>query len=60
MLATNERINQYLLDHIDEGVWNAKAAWTVAAMFAHMHNVRRMWLKVVAKNVALPPKLQRA
>jgi uncharacterized damage-inducible protein DinB len=63
-LATNERINQYLLDHIDDGVWNAKPAGgsgrTVAAIVAHMHNVRRMWLKVVAKDVALPPKLERA
>jgi len=63
-LATNERMNQDLLDHIDDAVWNAKPAGpcgrTIAAIFAHMHNVRRMWLKVVAKDVAIPPKLERA
>ena len=63
-LATNERINQYLLDHIDDAVWNAKPAGgsgrTVAAIVAHMHNVRRMWLKVVSKGLAPPPKLERA
>lgn len=63
-LATNERINQYLLDHLDDRVWNAKpggpSGRTAAAIFSHMHNVRRMWLKAVAKDAALPAKLEHA
>ena len=62
-LATNERINQYLLDHISDSAWNAKppthSGRTIAAIVSHMHNVRLMWLKVVAKGMELPPKLER-
>ena len=63
-LATNERINQLLLDHIGEIAWNAKPAGssgrTIAAIFSHMHNVRLMWLKAVSKSHVLPPRLERS
>ena len=62
--ATNERINQVLLDGLPDTAWNAKvpelSARTIAAIFAHMHNVRLMWLKMVAKPAHLPAKLNRA
>ena len=62
-LATNERINQLLLDHVDDGLWNTKPATqsgrTIAAIVSHMHNVRLMWLKVVAKGIEMPAKLER-
>jgi len=62
--ATNERINQVLLDGLSDNAWRAKApepsARTIAAIFAHMHNVRLMWLKMVTKSAHLPAKLNRA
>jgi uncharacterized damage-inducible protein DinB len=44
----HDRINRYLLDAIPQEALNAALAAkhrTVAALFAHMHNVRLMWLK---------------
>jgi hypothetical protein len=47
--ATNERINQFLLNGLDPAVWRAEPpdgkGRTVAAIVAHMHNVRVIWLK---------------
>src|SRR5262245_41024849 len=64
---TNERINQLLLEHLDERAWRAPpplvkegAGRTIAAIVAHMHNVRGMWLKVSAKGTAAPAKLDRS
>ena len=52
----NERMNQFLLEHLDERTWNeppplAKkgSGRTIAAIVAHVHNVRHMWLVVSAK-----------
>ena len=45
----NNRINLYLLDAIPKEALNdasASKGRTVAEQFAHMHNVRLMWLKV--------------
>ena len=48
---TNDRINRYLIGHLDEEVWRAEPPGgkgrTIAAIVAHMHNVRLMWLKAV-------------
>ena len=44
----NNRINLYLLNSIDEKYLtdiSASKGRTVAEQFAHMHNVRLMWLK---------------
>ncbi|MCR8556889.1 DinB family protein [Mucilaginibacter sp. BJC16-A38] len=44
----HNRINLYLLEHIDEANLNdisASKGRTVGEQFAHMHNVRLMWLK---------------
>jgi uncharacterized damage-inducible protein DinB len=46
--AIHDRINRYLLAAIPEGALSAVSASkgrTVAEQFAHIHNVRLMWLK---------------
>jgi uncharacterized damage-inducible protein DinB len=61
--AVNERMNQYLLDHLDERAWRAEPPGgkgrTVADIFAHIHNVRHMWLVAAAKDLPIPDKLDR-
>jgi len=46
---TNDPINQYLLDDLPAEAWRAepfeKKGRNIAAIVAHMHNVRVMWLK---------------
>ena len=45
----HNRINVYLLEHIDEAYLSdisASKGRTVGEHFAHIHNVRLMWLKV--------------
>jgi uncharacterized damage-inducible protein DinB len=62
--ATNERINQFLLEALDKKVWRAAPALeggrNIAQITAHMHNVRHMWLAVTAPGMAVPDKLDRA
>jgi len=62
--AVNERINQYLLENLDDAAWNADPpdgkGRTIAAIAAHMHNVRHMWLVAAAKGKPLPDKLDPA
>jgi uncharacterized damage-inducible protein DinB len=62
-LATNERMNQFLLENLDDRAWNvpppAGQGRTIAAIFSHMHNVRHMWLTVAAKKKKAPDKLDR-
>ncbi len=58
---TNERINQYLLENLPEQAWRAEGKGrTVAAIVAHIHNVRVMWLKASAKGSKIPEQLDRA
>ena len=46
---TNDRINRYLVEHLDDEAWRAAPPGgkgrTIAAIVAHIHNVRLMWLK---------------
>jgi uncharacterized damage-inducible protein DinB len=58
---TNNRINHYLIDNLPPGVWKAKPdkGRTIAAIVAHMHNVRVMWLKAT-KAEETPEQLDRA
>jgi len=60
---TNNRINQYLIDHLPPAAWKAKPVdgkgRTIAAIAAHMHNVRVMWLKA-CKAEDIPEQLNRA
>jgi len=59
---TNDRINRYLIENLPSDAWRAKPAdgkgRTIAAIVAHMHNVRVMWLKV-AKAENIPAQLDR-
>jgi uncharacterized damage-inducible protein DinB len=60
---TNNRINQYLIDNIPPAAWRAPPpdvkGRTIAAMVAHMHNVRVMWLKSAARGSKIPGQLDR-
>ena len=60
---TNDLINQYLLKHLPEAAWRAETpdgkGRTIAAIVAHMHNVRVMWLKAAAKGSKIPEQLDR-
>src|SRR5579871_1588571 len=59
----NNRINAYLIENLPAETWAAKApdgkGRTIAAIVAHMHNVRVMWLKA-AKADEIPEQLDRA
>jgi uncharacterized damage-inducible protein DinB len=61
--ATNERVNQLLLERLDPAAWRAEPPGgkgrTIAAIVAHVHNVRHMWLVVAAKGTKVPPKVHR-
>jgi uncharacterized damage-inducible protein DinB len=60
---TNNRINQYLIENLPSAAWKRKPAdgkgRTIAAIVAHMHNVRVMWLKA-SKSEEIPDPLDRA
>jgi len=61
--AVNDRMNQLILERLDPRSWRAKAPGrgtrTIAAIFAHMHNVRRKWLRLSAPDLELPAQLDR-
>jgi uncharacterized damage-inducible protein DinB len=61
---TNERINQYLIENLPAEAWRAEPpegkGRTIAAIVAHMHNVRVMWLKASAKGSQIPEQLDRS
>src|ERR1700723_190135 len=62
--AVNERMNQIVLEHLDPAAWRAKlpgSKWrTIVAIFTHVHNVRRKWLRLSAPHLKLPAPLDRA
>src|SRR5215467_897334 len=57
----NEQANQLLLKSLDAAAWQAGTPTgkgrTIAAMAAHLHNVRLMWLAAADKSAKLPAKL---
>jgi uncharacterized damage-inducible protein DinB len=61
----NDRVNQLLLEHLDPKAWRAKppgvdrggGVRTIAAIFTHMHNVRRKWLRLSAPHLELLAEL---
>ncbi len=59
--ATNERIHQYLLEHLDPSAWSAIApvgkGRTIRRIVAHLHNVRHLWLSTTEREVPAPPKV---
>jgi len=62
--AANDRMNQVLLEHLAPATWRAKplgqkpgSGRTIAAIFAHMHNSRLVWLKHSAPHLRCPVAL---
>jgi uncharacterized damage-inducible protein DinB len=62
--AVNERMNQIVLEHLDPSAWRAKlpgsGVRTIAAIFSHVHNIRRKWLRLSAPHLKLPAPLDRS
>jgi uncharacterized damage-inducible protein DinB len=63
IFAANERMNQILIEHLNPAAWNAKPPGKIrpiAAIFAHMHNVRTKWIRLTAPHLKVPRQLDRA
>lgn len=62
--AVNERMNQIVLEHLHPAAWRAKLPGskgrTIAAIFTHVHNIRRKWVRLSAPHLKLPAELNRA
>jgi uncharacterized damage-inducible protein DinB len=62
--AVNDQMNQIVIENLDPRAWRAKPPGakgrTIAAIFTHMHNIRRKWLRLSAPHLRLPPELDRA
>jgi uncharacterized damage-inducible protein DinB len=58
--AANDRMNQLILEHLDPRAWRAKPpsrnGRTIAAIFTHVQNIRRKWLRLSAPHLKLPPE----
>jgi uncharacterized damage-inducible protein DinB len=62
IFAANDRMNQMLIEELDAAVWAAKPPGnvrTIAAMFAHMHNVRCKWIRLTAPHLKAPALIKR-
>jgi uncharacterized damage-inducible protein DinB len=61
--AVSNRMNQLLLEHLDPRAWRAQLPGgkgrTIAAIFAHVHNIRCKWLRLSAAHLKPPPRLDR-
>jgi uncharacterized damage-inducible protein DinB len=61
--AANDAMNQLILAHLDRRAWRAKPVGekrggrTIAAIFAHLHNVRLKWLRLSAPHLKRPTAL---
>jgi uncharacterized damage-inducible protein DinB len=61
--SVNDAMNQLLLAHLDPRAWRAKLSGekgngrTIAAIFAHLHNSRLVWLKHSAPHLKCPAPL---
>jgi len=61
--AINDAMNQLVLSHLDPRAWRATPPGrkgngrTIAAIFAHLHNVRLVWLKNSAPHLKCPAPL---
>ena len=63
IFASNERMNQILIEHLDPAAWRAKPPGktrSVAAIFTHMHNMRCKWVRLTAPHLKVPRQLNRA
>ena len=61
--AVNDRINQLIIESLDPRAWRSppygRKTRTIAAIFAHMHNIRCKWLRLSAPHLKLPAQLDR-
>ena len=61
--TVNDALNQLILEHLEAQAWRARPAGrgarTIAAIFSHMHNVRRKWLRLSAPHLKMPAELDR-
>jgi len=61
--AVNERMNQLVLEYLDPRAWRAELPGgkvrTIAAIFAHLHNIRCKWLRLSAPHLKPPPRMDR-
>ncbi len=61
---TSERIHQYLLEHLDPSLWALEApvgkGRVIRGVFAHIHNVRCLWLERRGEEFEAPAKVDRA
>jgi len=61
--AINDAMNQLLLSHLDRRAWRAEPPGqkrngrTIAAIFAHLHNIRVSWLRNSAPHLKRPAPL---
>jgi hypothetical protein len=59
--AVNDRMNQLALERLDSRAWRARPPGqdtrTIAAIFAHVRNIRRKWLRLSAPHLKLPAQL---
>jgi len=66
LYAVNDAMNQLLLAHLDPRAWRAellapkRGGRTIAAIFAHIHNIRLVWLKHSAPHLKCPAPLDPA
>ena len=64
--ASNDAMNQLILSRLDPRAWRAQLPGpkskgrTIAAIFAHLHNTRRSWLRHSARHLKCPPPLDPA
>src|SRR5256885_5852323 len=61
--AVNDRMYQIILERLDPAAWRTKLPGskgrTIAAIVAHVHNIRRKWLRLSAPHLKLPAPLDR-
>ena len=64
--AVNDAMNQILLAHLDPRAWRADppgkkgSGRTIAAIFAHLHNCRLVWIRNSAPHLKCPAALDPA
>lgn len=62
--AVSDRMNQIVLENLDPRAWRAQLPGgkgrTIAAIFAHVHNIRLKWLRLSAPHLKPPPRMDRS
>ena len=59
----NDRMNQIVLEYLDPRAWRLKPPGSgvrpIVAIFTHVHNIRRKWIRLSAPHIELPVELDR-